>query len=236
MRICSIKGCKKKHSLKGYCNTHYQAIIRRSLTPNIYGECSIKNCGRGLYAKGYCWKHYAFFKRESHKKKCEVKNCNNNCFPDQKYCFRHRDRIKRNLPLDLSIKTTPKGERNVNWKGGIAEYPNHYLMKKNRLIILMQNPKCERCGKPATQIHHKDFTKTNHKLNNLVAICHKCNVRLSSKFYQRYGLTLDEITEQLGMSRTYWWKHQNKLKKVLFDNKSKSDKIKIMKTNTKKGY
>jgi len=69
-----------------------------------------------------------------------------------------------------------KGKLNPNWRGGIAEYFNHAFMKKQRLIILMQNPKCEVCGKVATEIHHIDKTKSNHKLSNLMAVCHKCNI------------------------------------------------------------
>jgi len=43
-----------------------------------------------------------------------------------------------------------KGKRNGNWKGGTAEYPNHYEMKKNRLIKLQQTKgKCEACRKRA---------------------------------------------------------------------------------------
>jgi len=121
--------------------------------------------------------------------------------------------------LDLSIdnRCLKKGKKNNLWKGGIAEYPNHYLMKKNRLIILMQNPKCEICGNPATEIHHKDFSKNNHKLSNLMATCHRCNNHLSSKFYQKYGMTLNEITSKLGRSHYYWWRHQKGLDKVLLD-------------------
>jgi hypothetical protein len=73
----------------------------------------------------------------------------------------------------------PKGERNVNWHGGIFKYPNHYAMKKARLQKLKETDgKCEICGNLANEIHHKDETKTNHEKSNLIVVCHKCHAAL----------------------------------------------------------
>jgi predicted Zn-ribbon and HTH transcriptional regulator len=70
-----------------------------------------------------------------------------------------------------------KGEDNPRWNNGISEYPNHYLLKKNRLKVLKRdNYTCQLCGKYTNQVHHIDKTKTNHKKNNLRAICRKCNL------------------------------------------------------------
>lgn len=241
MKLCKVQGCDRIHwGGLGYCTKHYSRFKRYSdpLKSSDYSlpkYCEIKNCGKKHYAKGYCYNHYrkiiyypehreklikyqTDWDREHyiHKKhKCLVNECQNNT--SKNYCVKHQYRIKHHLPLDLSIKYSAKGNRNVNWKGGVAQYPNHYLMKKNRLIILLNNPKCEKCGKPATQIHHRDFSKVNHKLSNLMAVCTQCNCKLSSKFYQRYGMTLNEIASKLGKSRNYWWKHQEELDKVLLD-------------------
>ena len=149
-------------------------------------------------------------------KACKVKNCNLPIFiQKRKLCRTHYKRWQHHKSY---IKLSPKGKRNYMWKGGVAEYPNHYLMKKNRLIILMQNPKCEICGKPATDIHHKDRSKTNHKLSNLMAVCKRHTKRLHSKFCLRYGMSLEEIAEKLGMSRSYWSKHQDELDGLLLNN------------------
>lgn len=145
----------------------------------IYPKCSI--CGDKHYAKGYCVKHYVIFKRTgspqtirfSNKNKlCKIKHCNKFAHVKE-LCMMHYQRWRWHKSFDFQ---STKGKRNVNWKGGIAEYPNHYLMKKNRLIILLNNPKCEICEKPATEVHHRDFTKNNHNLSNLMAICRKCNL------------------------------------------------------------
>jgi 5-methylcytosine-specific restriction endonuclease McrA len=199
MRICKVKNCNKKHYARGYCHKHWARLI-------WYPEHREE---RHKYRNKYWKEHYI---HKTHK--CLAKKCNKLVYNNSGYCLFHKRHLKWGLPLD-NKRYSAKGERNVNWRGGVFEYPNHYLMKKNRLIILTQNPKCEICGKPATEIHHKDFTKTNHKLSNLQAICRKCNSRLSGKFYKRYELTLEQIAEKLGMSKNYWWRHQNLLDTLL---------------------
>jgi len=68
------------------------------------------------------------------------------------------------------------GAKNPMWKGGIAEYPNHGELKKNRLVVLNKaNHICQVCRGIATEVHHIDKTKTNHKKENLLPVCHKCN-------------------------------------------------------------
>jgi len=121
-------------------------------------------------------------------------------------------------------------EKNHNWKGGISPYPNHYRMMKQRLIILMEKPKCERCGKKATEIHHKDENKSNHGLSNLMAICHPCHMRFNSKYYRRYGLTLEEITKKLSFTkkkRWFWYKHPEEINKYIQSEKSGQQRLGI---------
>jgi len=56
------------------------------------------------------------------------------------------------------------------------EYPQHYVMKKNRIVRFRQaNGICETCQNPAQVIHHKDRTKTNHELTNLAVLCYMCH-------------------------------------------------------------
>lgn len=234
MRICIIKKCNKKQRIKGYCNKHYQNFYR---TGNPLGKfngdkkaqfktlhkttrkaffCKIKGCGKKHFARGWCHAHYGRFLRAGNplgnKHNCLIKNCRIKVF--KIYCEKHLYRTRKNLPLDLRKDLRivhMRGENNPNWKGGVADYPNHSFMKKQRLIILMDNPKCEYCDNQATQIHHKDESKTNHKLSNLAAICHICNIRLGGRFYKKYGLTLKQIAEFLGKSTAYWYNHQNKI-------------------------
>lgn len=102
-------------------------------------------------------------------------------------------------------------EKNPNWRGGLSEYPNHYLMKKHRLIILMNNPKCEICGKNATEIHHRNKNKSDHRLKNLMAICSKCHIgkfhnqKRLTKYYKKYGLRLYELAKKYNLSSSAIW-------------------------------
>ena len=182
--------------------------------------CKIENCKKKYYAKRYCHNHYIKKYRlikygiGNKRHKCMIKNCNLLINRKSKYCQRHKIRIKNNLPLDLSTNCYG-GKRNFMWKGGISPYRNHYLMKKNRLFILIHHPKCEYCGKFATEIHHKDEDKTNHNLSNLMAICCKCHRCHHSKFYKKFGYTLRGITQKLGRSMSYWQRHQKEIKSYL---------------------
>lgn len=174
-------------------------------------DCKIKNCRKKHFAKHLCHKHYVYYNKQrkfGHRHKCKVEDCNIITWKYE-YCYKHKYRIDHNLSLDLAIKCIPKGERHMWWKGGIADYPNHFLMKKNRLIILMNNPKCEICGKKATEIHHRDGSKFNHELSNLMATCHKCNSGIrfrpnKSKYRNVFGKSLSELQKEYGNPYYYW--------------------------------
>jgi len=205
MPICKIKNCNKKYYGRGYCQGHYN---------NLYFYPSHKKHIR-QYQNEYRRKHYPPTKHL-----CFIPKCNNLVLVKYKYCCLHRKRMAgkiKDLDLSKNLKNLvgrfTKGKLNVNWKGGIAEYPNHYLMKKNRLIILMQNPKCEICGKPAIQIHHKDFSKSNHQLSNLMAVCIKCNCNLrnpkkpnTSKYRRLFRGTLPELSKKYKLSPSQIWR------------------------------
>ena len=197
MKNCKIKDCNNKYYAKGYCRKHYVRFYNYPKNRKYRRE----------YQKQYRQKHWGIGLKIH---KCKIRECNKKIYSVSKYCGKHKYRIDHNLPTDLAFDCRPlhfKGKNNPNWRGGIAEYPNHHLMKKNRLIILMQNPKCEICGKFATQIHHRDFGKTNHKLSNLMAVCQKCNSKLrnpnkpqNSKYRRLYGMSLSELSKKYNCS------------------------------------
>jgi hypothetical protein len=200
MKICKAKGCNKKHYGKGFCRNHYVKLV-------WYVNPANRKYHR-KYQKQYRLKKYGIGLKMH---KCKIRGCQNKTNSKSLYCYPHKNRIKNNLSTNLSISykhfhPNYQGSNNPRWKGGISEYTNHSLMKKNRLIILMQNPKCEICGKPATEIHHKDGSKTNHRLSNLVAVCHKCHPRPKthlSKYRKKYGMSLKEIGKKIGYSKGY---------------------------------
>ena len=146
--------------------------------------CSISGCNKKHKAKGYCHNHYENFKRTGNPiprtgwgNKCLVDKCEKRARA-RGYCSKHYVRL--NKYGDVTIKNNLRGEKHPHWKGGIAEYRNHSLMKRNRKIKFEQlNYICERCNANKTEIiHHVDLTKYNHELNNLMGLCKKCHFDL----------------------------------------------------------
>lgn len=230
IKICKIDGCDKPTQAVGFCSMHYSRVrsgikdMRPDRLPNIWKPddprrrenkgCKIDGCDKPHYAKGFCLYHYGLTCRngvpltlkEIPKPKCSVYDCENEATSHKSgYCAFHLLRLKRGVSL-----TKPKGIRgklNPNWNGGKSDYPNHYQMKKNRLIALERdNYTCHFCKNSANQIHHLDLSKTNHNLNNLVACCHKCNMASEhrkkhniTKYTEIYGKNLKQISKTLNI-------------------------------------
>ena len=120
------------------------------------------------------------------------------------------------------------GDNNPRWNNGVSEYPNHIILKKNRIKILKKtHGKCELCGISAKIIHHKDGSKNNHDLKNLIALCRNCHniihtddseisaleVRGISKYKRLYGLSLKELGKLFNVHPStilYWLKNPYK--------------------------
>lgn len=199
--------------------------------------CDVPGCGKPFYAKGLCHNHWAMKQRNGFLAcriiffpVCSVNGCENQSIGSHGLCKFHYDR--KRTGTDLLRPKGIKGELNHNWKGGVAEYPNHSEMKRIRKQVLKEeNHTCFMCGYPAHQIHHLDGTKSNHERSNLRACCHSCNLRLApkhqSKYTRAYGKNLKELSEKLGtypnkiitMHRNGTLKHalhMNEVEAVLF--------------------
>ena len=75
------------------------------------------------------------------------------------------------------------GDKNPNWRGGVAEYKNHALMKKLRLQKLREEHfKCQVCGNKASQIHHINNDKSDQRLENFMILCRECHFQ---KFHRK---------------------------------------------------
>lgn len=181
-------------------------------------RCNIRKCNKKYYAKNFCAAHYMQIRRNNqitfekiskgNKKKretpqlCKIKNC----FGEVKgksFCGKHYVRLlKYGSPY---IKFGIRGKSNPNWQGGTSEYPNHHEMKKNRLLKLSEAEfRCEMCyKKKALEVHHKDGSKTNHEIKNLLAVCRKCHMKLDQRMAGRpkkYGEGLVELSKKFGVS------------------------------------
>lgn len=174
--------------------------------------CKIVDCGKKHYAKGYCQYHYQAIIQKDYYRKYYSKN-------REKY----REIRRRYYVKNYIKKGGTGGEHNGNWNGGTAEYKNHHVMKKNRIIKFEQTRgKCEVCGNPAKHIHHKDKTKTNHSLENLTAVCIPCHFDLHAGEmgrHRKYGkYSLVEMGQHANLSTREVWKY--------FNNKKVSEKTK----------
>jgi hypothetical protein len=78
-----------------------------------------------------------------------------------------------------------KGENHPNWKDGSTSRPYRkgFNKKLKRAIKDRDNHKCVICGVPEAEtiqgldVHHIDYNKDNHNINNLIALCHSCHAR-----------------------------------------------------------
>ena len=193
MKLCEVIGCGRKHMAKGFCFKHYNRIringdlVLRKRGASPRKGCIFMGCNGKHYAKGLCRCHYNMEKRghglkplmEYRKKtKCQVNGCDTLVL-DAQYCNIHATRLRE---CGRFNKLTREERRSWNWKGGVFLYPNHGLMKKNRIIKMSEvNWKCEMCGKKAVHVHHKDKSKTNHEISNFIAVCVKCHFKLHKK-------------------------------------------------------
>jgi len=76
------------------------------------------------------------------------------------------------------MKSIPRKIVPWNRKKGINR-PRHYVLKKNRLLVLeANNHKCYLCKDEATLVHHIDGTITNHEPKNLLPLCEFCHKRV----------------------------------------------------------
>ena len=92
------------------------------------------------------------------------------------------------------------------------KYKNYHLMRKNCNIKLQKSrSRCKKCNKYKNVLytHHKDFSKNNNYLKNLIAICQSCHMLLHikngdrkyiSKFKNIYGISKKEIIKQYNIS------------------------------------
>lgn len=60
-RICRLDGCEQEYRARGWCNKHYQNLVRTGSAvarrPEV-GICLIPDCNRRHSARGWCLMHY----------------------------------------------------------------------------------------------------------------------------------------------------------------------------------
>ena len=158
MKTCTYPGCDHKFYAKGLCRAHYVMHYVRG------------NELRPLYTK----------KNPKPKTQCKHTKCAKIAVV-LGLCQTHYARLVKYG--DINAYHTP-GRKS---QGGHQAYPDHSLLKRNRLIKFEQDPICEVCGVNKARIaHHRDGKKTNHAIENLMSICsQKCHKLIHRKLVEQ---------------------------------------------------
>ena len=112
------------------------------------------------------------------KRICKATGCNGLATPPHKYCEKHlfmerEEQERRAHRLDTINPTKwPELYRSPDWKS----------IKEQQLRAC---PLCEKCGQPATEVHHITPHRGDPGLffnpNNLMSLCHDCHTRETQK-------------------------------------------------------
>lgn len=101
-----------------------------------------------------------------------------------------------------------KKEKNPGWQGGISKqhYPSIFRIIKRKILLRDQNI-CQGCYKTTNQslletgkilsVHHIDYCKHNCEENNLITLCHVCNMRANADrdyWYAFYTYIIEHLT------------------------------------------
>ena len=70
------------------------------------------------------------------------------------------------------------GKERWSWKNGLSAVRN-----KEGSIRKQMSQICELCDKLTYDIHHKDGNLKNNKLENLMALCRKCHMKLDKRIF-----------------------------------------------------
>lgn len=113
-------------------------------------------------------------------KKSEAKRrkyCSKACFNQSKKGVipPNIEQARRNSPIQ-------KGDKNINWKGGIYKYPSEWTGELRRQVFAKFGNRCQDCGKVGKKrsdlvCHHIDFDKKNCQLENLILLCRSCHMK-----------------------------------------------------------
>ena len=109
VRLCSVDGCKSKHSGKGFCAHHYRKYKKYGnplhISAHVTRLCSIKECSNKHKGKSFCEKHLDRFKKYGNAeyqrlpKVCSIKGCSNK-HKGKSFCDKHLTKFREhNDPL-----------------------------------------------------------------------------------------------------------------------------------------
>lgn len=169
-KYCKVCGKElERHNKKGYCIKHRPAYIR---TPEIKAKISASRRGIEPWNKGKQIPDHSTKLKEWWAE-----------HPEQKEKQRQRGiELSQDKAYLEKLSMLLSGDKNPNWRGGIAhtKYKGFYKKLKDK-IRARDNYTCQLCGKTEKElgytlsVNHINFDKEDNREENLNALCKRCN-------------------------------------------------------------
>lgn len=123
-------------------------------------------CGKSRYLK------------PSYIKRAKVNYCSRECLNQSK-----KGLIPQNIKIAQANSPVKKGNQNLNWKGGITPYPKEWTGSLHHQVWVRDKNTCQKCCKKGVKrtdlvVHHRDFTKKNCGIDNLILLCRSCHMKV----------------------------------------------------------
>ena len=147
VRLCSVKGCTRKHDAQGYCPVHYQMWRRHGdpshIPVHVTRLCSVEGCENKHRVHNFCSVHYEKWRRfgdPSHVmeyvKICSIEGCENKKH-GHGYCSKHYDRFKKYGdpnqfadPKETGRKISKSNKGKIAWNKGKTGIYSEETLKK----------------------------------------------------------------------------------------------------------
>ena len=101
----------------------------------------------------------------------------------RKFTRKHRENLAK---ARIGFKYTKEAKRKLSLSHGgtgipyeFNEYPEEYFKIRPK-ILKRDNYTCQLCNKYSNEVHHIDYDKENCDEDNLITLCHQCNMKVNT--------------------------------------------------------
>jgi len=161
-KICSFEGCFDYASIKGKCAYHYHQQIK-NLVPRLKGQgnvCIFSDCEN-------ITDHPKANKCADHKTRCAVEDCTRECTHDPRFCPKHENRHRKNIPLDAPERA--RSERKIDTYGYVMVRENSGRFKSGWQLEHRQimETRLGRFLELDENVHHINGVRDDNRIENL---------------------------------------------------------------------
>lgn len=100
-------------------------------------------------------------------------------------------RLGTHRPKEVGVKISKskiarslRGEHNSNWAGGLTLYGPGFTCALKEQVKKRDKYACRLCGDSSSRqlcIHHINYDKNDHRIENLISLCDQCHPRTNAK-------------------------------------------------------